>query len=170
MQKKQYFKTQLASLDLTDAYALIIPQDTVTTSNPASANILYKLTSASALTGVNYINADGFNIGSYYAPEYFYHINPLYFLATFSLINSNPLQIESFIINYSNGKAFKLPEGFYPMKLNGSAWVQETYEKPIKAGPNNSYYFKGQDRVFEITQTALDLFNTEVTWRSRTPS
>ncbi len=155
-------KTELASLDLTNSYSMVIPKDSGSLSNTSSNNILYELTNSSSLSPLELINANGFNMNGYYSPEYFYQINDLYFLATFSVINSKPKVIESFIINYSDGKAFKLPEGFYPMKYNGSAWIQETCEKPIKEGPNNNFYFKGENRVFEIIASALDLFELQV--------
>lgn len=160
--KSNSSKTELASLDLSNVNAFLIPTDTATIIKTGSANILYKLNHSAAISAVDYINVDGFSMDGYYAPNYFYQINDLYFLATFSVINSNPTIIDSYIINYSDGKAFKMPQGFYPMKSNGNGWIQETYEKPIKPGPNNSYYFRGENRVFRITVTALDLFTIDV--------
>lgn len=160
--KSNSSKNNLSYIDLSNVKALVIPYDSSSVNKLSKNQILYKLTTSSSLAQVDFINIDGFNMNGYYQPLYFYSINDLYFLATFAISNSKPQIIESFIVNYISGKVFKLPVGFYPMKYNGSQWIQETIEKPIKEGPNNRFYFKGQDRIFEITQSALDLFNTEV--------
>ncbi len=153
-------KTQLASLNLSNVNALVIPQDSGLQTS-SSAGILYQLTGINTLSEVDFINVNDFNMNGYYSPAYFYHLNELYFMATFYIVNSKPQVIDSYIINYSDGKVFKLPEGFYPMKYNGSEWVQESYEKAILEGPENSFYFKGENRVFEITASELDLFSTQ---------
>ncbi len=142
--KPDILETNLGSLDISDGFALVIP-DTSNTYNPklvieTNKSGLYKITGSSSLQNVSFISTDGRTMDDKYNAEAMYDLNAAYLFIVLSKINTTPKLFESYVVNKYTGDVKATDYVFYPQTIDNGILVIDYRSKAFKMGKENEFY------------------------------
>jgi hypothetical protein len=137
--KKDKPDVKFGSINITDAFSLVLCKNDSVTGNPRDTLKLYKITADDKLYRVQYYAEDGANIGFTYFPAAMYDINKNYFLLILSKDASETTI--AYIISKSDGTAEELQNFEIPAINRGSGpEINQSNRIFIKANAKNFFY------------------------------
>lgn len=156
--KKDKPQIKLGSLNIADAYALVLCRNDSVNSNPEDTLKLYKITADDRFYRVQFYAEDDANLGFTYHPVAIYDINKNYFLFIVSKDGSGTT--ESYIVHKSDGAAEEINDFVVPRINQGIGTnINPSNRLFIKANENNYFYIDEN----QINRLSFDAVNYPTT-------
>jgi hypothetical protein len=157
--KKDKPDVKFGSMNISDAYALVLCKNDSVSSNHGDTLKLYKITTDDRFYRVQFYAEDDANLGFTYFPVAIYDINKNYFLFIVSKDGSGTT--ESYIVHKSDGSAEEIKDFAIPrINLGDGTIINPSNRLFIKANENN-YFYLDENQINRLSFDAVNYPTTK---------
>jgi hypothetical protein len=157
--KKDKPQIKLGSLNISDAYALVLCRNDSVNSNPEDTLKLYKITADDRFYRVQFYAEDDANLGFTYHPVAMYDINKNYFLFIVSKDGSGTT--ESYIVHKSDGTAEEIKDFVVPRINQGIGTIINPSNRLFNKANENIYFYIDENQINRLSFDAVNYPTTK---------